>query len=31
MLGGRCGLVLPGREQSITAAEVYYGVLDRTV
>jgi len=29
MLGGRYGWVPPGREQSITAAEVQHGVLDR--
>ncbi|MEI8189654.1 MAG: hypothetical protein WCI75_08050 [candidate division NC10 bacterium] len=28
MLGGRYGWVPPGREQSITAAEGLYGVLD---
>ena len=29
MLGGRYGWTPPGREESITAAEVRYGVLDR--
>jgi hypothetical protein len=29
MLGGRYGWVPPGRKYSITADEVYYGVLDR--
>lgn len=29
ILGGRYGWTPPGREQSITAAEVQYGVLDR--
>ncbi|MFC1539019.1 DUF4062 domain-containing protein [Candidatus Latescibacterota bacterium] len=31
MLGGRYGCVPPGETHSITADEIYYGVLDRTL
>ncbi len=31
MLGGRYGWVPPGKTRSITADEVRYGVLDRTL